>query len=265
MSTRRLTTEEFTAKARARHGNRYDYSETRYTRAIDDVTIICPKHGRFIQRASNHLGGCGCRTCARMSTTKDFIVKAKKVHGGKYDYSQTKYTGAHNRLTIVCPIHGAFQQSATSHLNGNGCRGCAIDESRARPRKTLSREEFISRARKHHGDKYDYSQTRYTRAIDDVIIICPEHGPFTQQASNHGQGAGCPTCAGRLSTGEFIERARRIHGTKYDYTPTRYTRIHDKLTIVCPQHGPFRQTATDHLAGYGCRKCASDRNCPGRC
>jgi len=41
-------------------------------------------------------------------TTEEFIKKAKKVHGDKYDYSKSVYTGYNNKITIICPIHGEY-------------------------------------------------------------------------------------------------------------------------------------------------------------
>lgn len=60
---RRLTTEEFIAKAEQVHNGKYDYSDTVYVTSRELVTVICPKHGPFRQRASMHLMGCGCPRC----------------------------------------------------------------------------------------------------------------------------------------------------------------------------------------------------------
>ena len=94
--TRRLTTEEFIQKAKSVHGDRYDYSLTRYETALAKVKIICPEHGEFIQRASEHTNkGKGCPECGKISSiksrihTKEKCVEIfKKVHGDCYDYSK---------------------------------------------------------------------------------------------------------------------------------------------------------------------------------
>ena len=41
-------------------------------------------------------------------TTQEFIVKAKKVHGNKYDYSKTNYVGSRNNIIIICSENGEF-------------------------------------------------------------------------------------------------------------------------------------------------------------
>lgn len=60
----RLTTEEFIAKAREVHGERYDYSELVYESTKSKVHIVCPEHGVFLQKLENHMNGCGCPKCA---------------------------------------------------------------------------------------------------------------------------------------------------------------------------------------------------------
>lgn len=57
-------------------------------------------------------------------TTEEFIIRAKYVHGDKYDYSLSEYKSANEKLTIVCKKHGNFTQSAYSHLMNRGCPEC---------------------------------------------------------------------------------------------------------------------------------------------
>jgi len=57
-------------------------------------------------------------------TTEEFINNAKKVHGDKYDYSLVDYIGALNKIKIICPIHGIFEQAPSNHLSGNKCYMC---------------------------------------------------------------------------------------------------------------------------------------------
>lgn len=60
----------------------------------------------------------------KRKTTSQFIAEAKAIHGDKYDYSQTKYLGATQKLQITCPIHGAFYQLPHAHIAGEGCPSC---------------------------------------------------------------------------------------------------------------------------------------------
>lgn len=114
--------------------------------------------------------------CSKNKTTVDFIENAKNVHGDKYDYSKSNYTGRHNKLIIICPIHGDFEQEAGAHLSGCGCPKCANEHRN--DNKRMSTEEFIKRAKYIHGNKYDYSKVNYKNLESKITIICPEHGEF---------------------------------------------------------------------------------------
>ena len=61
---------------------------------------------------------------ANRLTTEEFIAKAKQVHDNKYDYSKTKYNHSTDKVKIICPIHGEFEQQASVHLFGHGCPKC---------------------------------------------------------------------------------------------------------------------------------------------
>src|SRR5437667_5249600 len=101
---------------------------------------------------------------------------------------------------------------------------------------------FIDRARKAHGDRYDYSPTKFTTLSSKVRINCPVHSQFEQRADHHLRGHGCTKCAGKdqSSTQDFIAKAKIIHGTRYDYSQVDYSNAYTKITIISPEHGPFR-------------------------
>lgn len=119
-------------------GNRYDYSEFDYKGARVKSTIICKKHGAFIQDANMHLSGrCGCHKCANESTservrsnTEEFIEKVIKKYGSeKYSFKNTKYITATENVTITCTKHGNFEQTPNRFLNGQICPKCSYKES----------------------------------------------------------------------------------------------------------------------------------------
>lgn len=124
------TTETFIEAANYIHNNKYDYSKTVYVKNDENIIVICPKHGEFLQKPNNHLRGTGCSQCAGVAawTTDAFIKEAKKRFGDAYDYSQVgNINNAHCHATIICPKHGAFKQAVTHHLSGEGCPKCADD------------------------------------------------------------------------------------------------------------------------------------------
>ncbi len=195
----KLTNEQFIAKAREIHGNKYDYSKVEYINNHTKICIICPQHGEFWQRPNSHLDGCGCKLCGinksasnRTLQTEEFIRKAKEIHGNKYDYSKVEYINAKNKVCIICPQHGEFWQAPFNHLNSNGCGKCGRIEYAKNHNKGV--ENFITDSKKVHGNKYDYSKVEYINATTKVCIICPEHGEFWQRPMEHLNGCGCPKC-----------------------------------------------------------------------
>lgn len=188
-------------------------------------------------------------------TISDFVKKAREVHGDKYNYSKVEYAGTHKSVCIICPKHGEFWQRPDCHLNGNGCSKCGIENI------SSTKEEFINKAREVHGDKYDYSKVEYVNSRTNVCIICPEHGEFKQTPDGHLKGQGCPKCNGgvKLNTNEFIKMAREVHGDKYDYSKVEYVDSHTKVCILCPKHGEFWQTPSNHLKGQGCPNCNNNK------
>ena len=250
----KLTTEEFIKKARKVHGDKYDYSKVVYVNNHTKVCIICPEHGEFWQEPSSHLMGRGCPKCAGKErlTTEEFVRKASAIHGGKYDYSKIEYVNYQTKVCIICPIHGEFWQTPINHLKGKGCPDCYGN-------RKSSKEKFIEEAREIHGDKYDYSKVEYKNTDIPVCIICPIHGEFWQTPYHHiKRKQGCPKCGGkvRLTTEEFIKRAIEIHGNKYDYSKVEYVNNRTPVCIICPEHGEFWQSPSGHLSGKGCPKCA---------
>jgi hypothetical protein len=118
-------------------GDRYDYSKFQYTGARVKSTIICKKHGEFIQDANMHLSGrCGCDKCANNDTsirvrsnTEEFIEKAFLKYEDKYSFDKTVYETATSNVIITCKKHGDFEQTPNRFLNGQICTKCTYKET----------------------------------------------------------------------------------------------------------------------------------------
>jgi len=245
-------TEKFIEKAKKIHGDRYDYSLVQYTGKENKVCIICLIHGEFYQTPHNHLLNHGCSKCSGNFnyTTQDFIIKANGKHNNKYDYSKVEYIDAKTPVCIICSEHGEFYQSPDVHLRPNGCPTCAG--------KNKTTQSLICEFIKIHGDKYDYSKVEYVKARSKIKIICPDHGEFTQTPGHHiTLKHGCPKCGGtcQSNTDDFIKKAKKIHGSKYDYSKVEYIKNDVKVCIICPIHGEFLQTPSSHLNKNGCPSC----------
>lgn len=187
-------TDRFIKESIQRHGDFYNYTHSVYMGMNNNIEIICPIHGSFWQKAGVHIRGSGCVKCVGLAklTTDVFIHRSRLIHGEKFDYSKVEYKNNHTKVCIICPEHGEFWQTPAEHLSGRGCRKCADIMNGVRRR--LSVEEFISKSKAIHGDRYNYSNVDYKGGKVKICIICHEHGEFWQTPENHLRGQGCPVC-----------------------------------------------------------------------
>lgn len=209
---RRITKNDFVKRSEQVHDKKYDYSKSEIFGVDKKVCIICPEHGEFWQKPSEHMMGHGCPKCKGLkisekkqkTTTKTLVEKFKLVHGDKYDYSKVEFNGWKSKVEIYCKKHcQTFLMLPGNHLNGQGCRECMKEKiSNGQKKKTF--DEFLADANKIHGHKYDYSLAKedYKNVTEKIRIIChkagksgKEHGIFTQRVCDHiNGGCGCPKC-----------------------------------------------------------------------
>jgi len=136
-------------------------------------------------------------SASRADRLAAFIATATEKHAGKYDYSHVPadFINAHTPVTIGCPDHGEFPQTPNEHRRGQRCPDCS---GRRGSRPEARREQFIERARSIHGDRYDYRDVVYVDQHTPVVIICRDHGPFSQRPTNHlsnNTPSNCLRCA----------------------------------------------------------------------
>jgi len=184
-------------------------------------------------------------------TQELFLNKCAKIHGNKYDYSNSNYSNSRSIIEIICKIHGKFYMKANNHLNGQGCPECS-------GKKKMNKYAFIKKAQTIHNNKFDYSNVIYKNNKTKIIIKCASHGEFLQTPNDHLSGKGCFECTGikRLTIDEFILKANLVHHNKYDYSLVNYINSKVPINIVCKIHGSFWQTPTSHLSGNNCNKCS---------
>ena len=187
-----------------------------------------------------------------MLTTAKWIEKARTYHCDRYDYSETVFRGALRRVELICPKHGPWWMVASKHASPSAHHGCR------RCMNLISDEEWLRRFKEKHGDKYDYSRCDFQGRSKFVEIICKEHGAFYAAPKDHGSAPShgeCPDCRRSDSKARFLERSKAAHGDRYDYALVDLKTVHDKVEIICKEHGPFWQTPHNHESGHGCRKC----------
>ena len=132
--------------------------------------------------------------------------------------------------------------------------------------KKLTNEEVINQFKLKHGSAYDYSLVNYVSTYNEVTIICKEHGEFKQAPITHKRGSGCPKCglnkthnttrwALRNTDSDIIKLFKETHGDLYNYSKVIYNGYHSKVTIICKEHGEFKQHIAHHKNGHGCPNC----------
>lgn len=129
-----------------------------------------------------------------MKNTEQFIMDAVCVHGDKYDYTLSDYTGAKNKVEIICRVHKkSFMQAATDHLMGRGCPDCGMEQGHQKLK--MNKNSFADKAAKIHGSKYNYAKVIYVNNHTPVEVVCDVHEEFMISPTNHLSGRGCPKCA----------------------------------------------------------------------
>ena len=110
----------------------------------------------------------GCYLCngGTLLTTREFIDKAKLIHGSKYNYSKVNYINNHTKIKIICPKHDEFLQTPNVHLLNSGCPKCSHTVSKGQIKwlNNLEKENNIIIERNltiHIGNKYFYPDGFY--------------------------------------------------------------------------------------------------------
>lgn len=184
------------SKLVAVHGDRYDYSKVKYNKSGGKVTIICKEHGEFEQTFNDHLGGAGCKKCAnKWNDESDAVVITKENFLQKLAESNSQYRGG--ELKVL----GEFE-SILKHILVEDKYGKALMSPRSLLKDILphlatavnKQEYFINKATDVHKGKYTYEKAAYTGTKNKVVVTCPIHGDFEQEAQAHLQGKGCTKC-----------------------------------------------------------------------
>ena len=266
MANRRLTTEEVVSRVKEMYGDSVITDKINYTKNTEKITLVCPIHGEYQKRANEVLKGKGnCPKCARNSLSLiQFKERANILFNSFYDYTKVNFRSTHDKIIITCPIHGDFTKEVREHLSGQGCPKCKGWH------KTV--EDIITEFKEVQGDnKYDYSLIKtYKNNNEKLPIICHEkdeygneHGIFYQSYTTHKKGHGCHKCSNMLiyNTDYFFNKIKELYSDEngnliYDYSLVKEVRRStDKLKIICPKHGEFVKTASEHLNGQGCPMC----------
>lgn len=257
VKNRSYTYNEFVAESRLVHGDKYTYDEHTYSTVSGKVSCICPKHGEFSVVASDHLKGKGCDVCKKEDCVpnKIHIDNALELIDVSIDKQHVC------NITCKCEKHGYITRRLLyANINGMSlsCQKCEKCS-----RKQTAIDEFIEQSRLIHGNKYDYSKVDNISTKSGVRLLCPKHGEFLVLPHKHLSGIGCHECRYEEMRNEnglrFIEKAKSIHGDKYDYSLVKYVNCNTKVSIICPKHGVVKQRPDRHLSTCGCPTCGNEQ------
>lgn len=270
-----MSNEEYKELCVQKHGDTYILDDVEYVSMKKYVYPTCRKHGRFKICAYDFAHLRGCPHCGRENKKRnpfkrkrmnmsfdEFKAIAEPLHDYKYKYIRDSFINLKEKMKMICPIHGEFEQPPYSHLNGHGCDECGIIKRSLA--QTTTNEEYIDKCTKVHNGYYIYTQTKYTGCYNDVDVICPKHGLFTIPAYSHLQGHGCRKCANESNAlrllkplEEFIDDAKKVHPNEdIDYSKVKYCGAKIPVEIICPNGHHYFQSPNKHLSGHGCKYCA---------
>lgn len=195
-----------------------------------------------------------------------FLDQVNEKFQSRFDYSQSNYVNAHTPISITCPDHGPFEMIPWVHsASTTGCPSCS--QQKFTNSRRFDKQAYIRRCEAMHGNKFNYDLIEYNNMKSILNIQCPIHGQFQIRAWLHLKSKhGCTACgheaigkAHSSSKEQFITKAIHVHGDKFDYSKVEMNNNSNKVTIVCPKHGEFKQGAQGHLGGTSCPKCSSSK------
>ena len=234
------STEEFIAKSKELHGEAFNYELVNYISDDFPVKLICNRCGKtFLVTPKSNLNKTSykrkyscCPDCVWELTAEDyrkdkfseFIFKAQEKFGDKFDYSKADYINGHTKILIYCKKCGKwFEQTPCDHLRSiYGCFSCG-KKMGGQAHVTRASKTFEERARKIHGDRYNYSKVEYINNTTEVIIIDTyrDNEEFLIKPQHHLKGHGNPYDSmsfGETCIDNYLKNVLGLKFTGYETT-----------------------------------------------
>lgn len=225
----RLTQDEFISKCRTIHGDKYDYSKAIYKNKNTKLTIICKKHGSFQQTPGDHIHKkTNCSKCANKVplTNEEFISRANIIHNNKYDYSLSDYITSIKKIKIICPIHGLFRQSPTSHTK-SGCPYCTNHAVHFLNCLATTHPELAKQWHPTSNNNLTPFDLTYGSGVK-VYWICSKNHTWNATLSDRTvKNAGCPTCSeskGEQAISVVLDGFKILYRRQFKFDTCKYKR-----------------------------------------
>ncbi len=117
----------------------------------------------------------GLNLIRNLDAKRLFKIKARNIHGNLYSYGKVKYFRNWQEVAIYCKkCREYFNQRPDKHLMGHGCQKCGFAKNNLNV-INKAKNDFVAKARKIHGDAYDYSKVNYITARKKIEIYCRYH------------------------------------------------------------------------------------------
>lgn len=116
------------------------------------------------------------------------------------------------KLKFKCKCGNIFTKGFLDFKRSARCKKCGNNQTGLKLK--LGFDDFLKKAKKVHGEFFDYSKVVFVKWADKVEIICPIHGSFFQSPCNHTTcGSGCNKCG--------IEKIRQLNTKKDDWETSK--------------------------------------------
>lgn len=164
------------------------------------------------------------------------------------------YKGANQKILIKCLDCGHEWKVIPRSViaSKHGCPKCGV----LKAKRNIAMNKFLQ--------KLDTSKWEFIEYKDytNVIVKCKECGHIRNTTADNILRFGCKVCAAiktnesrKLTTEKFIDRAKQVHGDRYDYSLVNYINYETPVKIICKKHGEFLQSPNKHLSGHNCPHC----------
>lgn len=199
---KKVTFNEFIARSKSIHGDKYDYSKVVYVDYTTKVCIICKECGQdFWQTPKDHLRGHGCKRCMgkriwdkRGRITKDgFVRRAREIHGDKYEYDKVEYKNMKTKVLIYCKTcQKYFEQTPEHHLLQKS--GCPVCEMASRAGRPLYKSRKLVKGVGILDVNFSHSKDVATRHVYRVWMDMLERCYKNEGSTKHQSYKGCYVC-----------------------------------------------------------------------